>query len=457
MSITSKYKFYAASSFQEGVFFKHLYFRAHVFPFNIHFSKIVSSLDLNAFKKAAEAIIERHEIFRTKLVLIDGAVRQKVFPHKNKIPRIIIKKAATAEKAEEIRNRERNRIFSPTKMPWLSIVIVRLPNSFYEINVSIPHFISDADSISILKQELSLCYNSFRSGQEAGHSPTFQFGEYQDICEHELSNAKGLKHKIYWQVTLRNIPHQNLSTVFSFNNTKRINSYKEFIKNEIKELLDHVPDVKIEKIYGKVSFLVPKKGAAIWFSLNNEKLNRFRDLVQKNNVSIATLLISSLLLLLKKLTNSESVTIGINSTLRDNEKLKNAIGFLINTMLVNFKTDHSSGFEELLKTTHLSYLRSLRHKIYSIDEALYNSDISLEKAGSLFLNIIESPDEVADKQINGVITHDNFNYSPYFDIDIHIRIRQNSIGFQCQYKTDVFESKTMEHIFSEYIGILNSL
>lgn len=449
--------YYEVSQSQKATFIGHLYAKK-IMPFNITFPVNVGTINFEALQKAFDSLIQRHDILRTTLLLVDGKVKQVVWSHKSsqvKIDVINLMNTNDKEKKIEKIGRDLNHaIFKLDQHPWLTLTLIKLEKNKNILYFNIPHMIADMQSIEVIKNELSKLYKSHLNGESIKTPNIFHYKDYIAEVNEILSSDKREKHRLYWMNLLKETPKIKLTSFFSYSKSNRSKSYKETILQEINECCGTISPKMESDFLGTVSFLKFEQGHSFNFIIDSERLLSLKKIVKETRTNLSVVLIATFYLLIYKLTGEKNIIIGINSNLRDREKLNDVIGFFINTVLIRYQIDEPVDINNLISGVYMSFIKSLRHKIYPFERALFDSDIPLHCVGNLFLNITSNETSLSIKNNQDTNHSDNIVY-PYFDIDCHISLFNNIVEIQCNYKIDLFTKQTIEFIFNQYLEMID--
>ncbi|NVO12367.1 MAG: hypothetical protein HXX16_20605 [Bacteroidales bacterium] len=452
--------YYDASQSQKSTFLRCLCSKEKSNNFNVSFSISIEAVDYNALRKSFDILIQRHEIFRTTLLMIDGVIKQKIWsPHEYSEFKInIIDLKTSSNKKEALLKLEKDSnqtAFKAEQHPWLDVKLVQLEKNEHKLLISIPHMISDYESLPIIINELQLIYKSLLAGEIIRPSNTFQYKDYIAEINNILESKVGEKHYMYWQNILKEIPSSNLTSIYSIAKNNKYKSYKATILQEIDEYFGELPPQIVSAFMGTLSYIIPSQGTTYYLSIDSRRLNILKGVAKESNVLLSVLITSTFHLLIYKLTGEKDTIIGINQNLRDRGDLYKIIGFFINTILFRDKKDDSLTLCEYFRNANRNYVEALQHKIYPFEKALYDSDISLNSLGTFFLNIVN--DENVEGNEDGLESnHREEIVFPYFNIDCHIVINSNMVGIRCCYKTEIFAKNTIEHIFSNYFELIDN-
>ncbi|NVO08830.1 MAG: hypothetical protein HXX16_02605 [Bacteroidales bacterium] len=452
--------YYEASQTQKAAFIGHLYAKTkkQIIPFNVPDSIKIRNLNLEAIKKAFDILIQRHEIFRTTLLMVDGEVKQKVWDHDSSLFDVSIvnlKKSKDKEgKLNKLKCDFNQVLFKCDQRPWLRIKIIQLNENISILLLVAPHMITDVRSMQFIKKELSFIYKAQLEGESIDDSKVLQYKDYIAEINEILRSDKGEKHRLYWLNILRELPNNNLTTLFSNNNFNKNKSYKETLRIEMNECCRKVSTKMEYDFFGTVSFLKFEQGAGYSFIIDSQRLAILKRLVHESNANMSHIIIATFHLLLYKLTGERDNIIGICSNMRDRKELDNLIGCLTNTVLFRHKIEESVDLIDFIKTVYVSFIKTLRHQIYPFEKALYDSDVPLHRISNLFLNITSSENVISNNDNQHPIHTDNIG-NPYFDINCGISIFDNIIEVSCGYKTSLFTKDTIDFIFSKYLELID--
>jgi hypothetical protein len=455
----SEDKYFEVSQSQKSTFLIYSYSKENVRPFNISFSINTGAINYDAIKNAFSLLMKHYEIFRTTLLIINGEVKQKVWPYDPSHLKIeIIDLGNSIEKNHIIKNlaiKSEQTNFKPDKCPWLNVKLVRLEKNKHILLISIPHMISDGCSVKFIKNELSQLYKSCVKGETSDPPCVLQYKDYISEINEILKSERGEKHRKYWMNILKKLPSITLTSVYSTTKPNISHSYRVTMEQEIEECCIKLSPRSASTFMGVVSFIKFSQGCTYVFYIDPRRLINLKELAEEAHVSLSVTLIGTFHLLIFLLIGEKDIVIGINQNLRDTKRLDEVIGFLINTVLLRYELEDSLTLCDYIKTINLCFIKTLRHKIYPFEKALYDSDVPLHRVGTLFLNIVNRGNEIINKCSLEPHQKDDIVY-PYFDIDIHADIYSNIIRLECNYKTEIFTISTIKFIYSKYLDLIDS-
>lgn len=450
--------FYEVSRFLEGEYYIYL-FASKPVTFNFSITSYIGEIDFDVLEKSFDTLIQKYDVFRTTLLLVGDEVKQRIWEHNPSLLKIEYLDLRNSKN----KDRELNKLVKASNQvlfnfqiyPWIDVKLAQLSEIENVLLISMPHFIVDFDSMKFIRKELSQFYKSHLKNEIIKNSEVIHFKDYIAEINQVLASPKGDKHRAYWKRLLTELPTQNLTTTFSNMALNQNNSYKETILQEVKEYLIKLPSQMESNLLGVVSMLREIEGAAYTLYIDQKKFKIIKMLAEKLNIPLSVLIVSTFHLLVYKLSGENDVIIGIHLSLRDKEKFKDVIGYLINTIFVRYKIDDSLRLNEFFKFYYINFIRTSKHKIYPMEKALYDSDVPLHRAGKLFINITNN--ETTLNLSSTAARHSDSPTYSFFDIDCHISLFNNIAEICIHYKAGLFTKVAIEFIFSKYLEMIDEL
>ncbi|HJR08158.1 MAG TPA: amino acid adenylation domain-containing protein [Pyrinomonadaceae bacterium] len=174
---------YLLSPLQEGLLFHSLYSpETDAYLQQLRFS-IRGRLDVAAFERAWQRVIERHPILRTGFVWERQEKPLQVVRRSVKLPWTELDWRALAPQEQQERfaallDEDRRRGFDFAKAPLLRMTVVRMADNVYELFCTLHHLLTDGWSTSILIKEIFAFYNAAAEGREPQLNSPRPYREY---------------------------------------------------------------------------------------------------------------------------------------------------------------------------------------------------------------------------------------------------------------------------------------
>ena len=309
--------------------------------------RISGELAVPALEKALQALIARHEVLRTRLVLVNNEPRQQVIALGDfELPYVYTDISAHAEPdlaAAGLASLDAAQSFDLLRGPLLRVRLLKLTAQQYVFLFNLHHIIADGMSIPILMQDLQQLYR-VQVNVPAGSLPVLDI-QYKDyaLWHHTLLQSADMQqHRSYWMSVFSNMPER-----------------MDFP-------LDHARPAA--QSY---------KGHTIYFRWAPETCDALTTLGQQHNATLYMVLLSIFKLLLFRYTGQYDITVGTTVGGREHPELKHQAGMYINTLALLSRLHPEDTFTTLLQQVRTHVLEALEHQLYPFDQLI--TDLQLER------------------------------------------------------------------------------
>ena len=174
-------------------------------------------LDVEALQKALNTIVNRHEILRTTITVVDGSPIQIVQQNRSvSLSTIDLSKSPKLQRQDELHSCLRNEIQRPFDLSrdlMLRATLVRLDSAQHILLLMTHHIASDGWSSGILWQELAALYGAFSRG-ESNPLPDLpiQYADYA-VWQRQWLQGEVLERQLsYWKKQLFGVSALELPT-----------------------------------------------------------------------------------------------------------------------------------------------------------------------------------------------------------------------------------------------------
>lgn len=176
--------------------------------------RIHGSLQAGTLERCLQAVIERHESLRTRIVLVDGAPTQQIDApgafHLEQIDLAGLGDSVLETEARRIAEEFLRQTFDLSVGPAFAARLIKLSDRDFIFIAAMDHVISDAASVEILNNEIWTLY------EQAGRGEPFslpdlqvQFADY--AVWQQLTYASWMQeHEMYWRERLTAAPRLKL-------------------------------------------------------------------------------------------------------------------------------------------------------------------------------------------------------------------------------------------------------
>jgi tyrocidine synthetase-3 len=396
--------------------------------------RLEGELNREALVKALYTIIDRHEILRTRFVVVEGEPWQKVYSTEASGFKLQEEDITTEDNQQQCIQRmleeEKQRPFDLEKGPLLRSRLLQLSADQYMLLFNMHHIISDGWSVEVLVKELTGLYNSYAKGEAVQLSPLpIQYRDYSAWQSRQLASAEMQEHGKYWKEQFKQgAPVLGLPTDYTR---------------------------PAAKTY---------KGATVKSVLNKELSDGIKSLSRKKGTSIFISLLSAIKILLYRYTGQQDIVIGFPVSGRDHGELEGQIGFYVNTLALKTSFEGDESFERLLSKVNETTLNAYSHQQYPFDVLVEQLDLARDLSRSPIFDVLVvlQNTEVQGKGIGEMeglqIKEQEVEWGvSKFDLTISFTEQEKGVQMQVEYNADLFVKERIERLVDHYQGLWRSI
>ena len=182
-------------------------------------ARLRGELDVSAFDRALQKLVERHSSLRTTFHMVSGEPVQIVHARKmlrgeNEVLTLIDASAWDQETLDSFLQREAYRPFDLENGPLLRVLLLKRGDQEHLLLLSLNHLITDFWSMSLLVQDIYLLYTAELEGRQV-ELPVIELhtADYARWQEEMLAGPEGEAHRQYWHEQLAGeLPRLDLPT-----------------------------------------------------------------------------------------------------------------------------------------------------------------------------------------------------------------------------------------------------
>jgi amino acid adenylation domain-containing protein len=396
---------------------------------------ITGSLNVTAFEKAIQSLVDRHQILGTVFVNVDGIPRQKIIKNLEYRLEVVdlrkLEKKAKENRVMEIFKVDGNRAFDLEQGPLFLFKLLRLEEEKYFLIANVHHLINDGWSAGVISEEVSAFYNTYLNSKENPLAPLkLQYKDYT-IWHNALVDGHHLdSYGKYWIKKFSDAP------------------------NGIELPLDH-PRPPVQTF----------NGGRIFFEINREQTARLNRLCVELEATLFMKLLALLAVFLHKYSGSEDIIIGSPIAGRNNTDLNHIIGFLVNSLVYRNTLKPAESFKDFLGGVKQETLACYENQDYPFDILVEQLGLDRDLSRSPLFNVMlafNSMDiQAIELDLEGVtvtnhLSADVFNPGVF---DLAINMDETADMIQCQliYNSDLFDRGSMERLAANFVTLVDSV
>ena len=373
-------------------------------------------LDKEKVEESINKIIERHSTLRTKFVLENNNVVQKIEPEvKLSVP---VYHNSEDEVKEIINNFSKP--FELEKAPLLRVELHYINNEKTLLLVDSHHIVMDGTSLNNLIIEFERLYN----GENLKKIP-IQYKDYA-VWEEKFNKGEELK-KIenYWVNKFKNSEFEQLNLPYDY----KITGTRSYNGNRVTNVIDEKKFRKIERYAKKIG------------------------------VSPYMFFISAFYILLYKYTGQNEIILGSPIANRDRNEMKRMIGMFVNNIVTKANINPEETFQNFLNEMREQILDDLSNQPYPFDMLVKKLGIKADNSRNPLFDVMFT---YQNKEENTLKLDENEtkivelnNKIAKFNLSMEIKPKSHAINIE--YSTDLFKEQTIYRLFEHYFNVIDCI
>jgi len=374
------------------------------------------TLDVVKLSSVLNQIMDRHEVLRTKFILINEEPRQKVMQKLTLNLEPIDCDIAYAKHEIE---KDSYKLFNLNEAPLLRVKLYRISENKHIFYFNTHHIISDGWSLGVISDEISKLYHN-----QVLTPLTIQYKDYS-IWQNDILNSDEMTQtKAYWQNKFKNSV-EPLAFPLDFPRSKKQTFRGNTLKVDLSEFLEEI-----------------------------EKFN------QKETTTLFMFLTSVIKLILSRYANQNDITVGFPISGRDMLALENQIGFYANTLVLRDVIDFDRDFYTLLRQIKETFLEAYKHQNYPFEKLVNELNIPRDISRSpLFDYVITLNAEQHHLELGELeVSHFDFDFNmAQFDMSFNFSSFDNLLILNLNYNKDLFKSTTIQRVLENIKRLMKNV
>ena len=393
------------------------------------------ALQAPLIQRTLQAIVERHEAFRTIFVVENGQPVQRITaPAPVELPLVDLRELPAAERmprARHLASVEQLQPFDLQRGPLARFKLLRLDETEYVLLLSMHHIICDNWSMGVFLRELTTFYSALYDNPTVEPSallpePPIQYADYAVWQREQLQGAALDAEVAYWQQQLAGAP--GLLTL----PTDRPR-----------------PPVQTTA------------GATHSFSLSADLTAALKALSRREGATLFMTLLAGWQTLLSRYSGQERIVVGTPVAGRTRTDLEGLIGLFFNTLALHTDLSGDPSFRELLARVRAVCLGAYAHQDLPFEKLVEALRIERNLSHTLLFQAVfdlhNTPTETM--QLPGV----TISWWPEevdtakFDVSLAMDEGGEQLHGTIEYNTDLFDAATIERLAEHFRTLLGSI
>jgi amino acid adenylation domain-containing protein len=394
-------------------------------PFSI---RLRGALDRAALWRALDRIVERHEVLRTRFVVVDGEPEQQIVPVSESRFTLVEHDLRTdhdaATSLRRLVTEEAGGRFDLAQGPVIRGRLIRLADDEHVLLITMHHIASDGWSMGVLRTELRALYGAYSRG-DADPLPALpvQYADYAVWQRTWMADEVWQRQVAYWTTTLRGAPA--LLPVPS----------------------DHVRPA--QQAYA---------GEWVPLTLDATLTAELRALSKRHGTTLYMTLLAAWAALLARLSGESDVVIGTPVANRSRAEVEGLIGFFVNTLAIRIDMSGAPTVGALLARVKAQTLAAQQHQDLPFEQVVEILNPVRSMAHSPVFQVMLAWQTAGDERLSflpgleaqplGVAST-----QAKFDLTLSLHDLRDRIIGGLGYATSLFERATIER-YLEYLRTL---
>jgi amino acid adenylation domain-containing protein len=390
-------------------------------------------LDRGALRATLDAIVTRHEAFRTSFVVLDTQPVQRIAPPGvgfHLIEHDLSGESGTAQqqRIDELSGREATERFDLSTGPLIRGQLLRLGPEKHLLLITQHHIISDGWSIGVLVREVAALYGAFSQGQPNPlPALPIQYADYA-VWQRQWLQTEVLHEQVgFWRAHLAGAP--GLLELPHDRQRPAVQSYA---------------------------------GGRVGLTLSGQLTAGLRRLSQRHGVTLFMSLLTGWAALLSRISGQSDLVIGTPVANRQRSELESLVGFFANTLALRVHLENDPSVTELLAQIRASTLEAYAHQDLPFAQLVE----ALQPARSLSYNpIFQAVLAFDNAPGERVLSLPGLKVSEFkpphssakFDLTLLLRDVGERIEGALEYATDLFERASIERMATHLHTLLEAM
>jgi amino acid adenylation domain-containing protein len=394
-------------------------------------TRLQGALDVEALRKALDALVSRHETLRTTFKLAHGDPVQVIEPIRPLDVRLVdLSARAEVERGAELEREiqaEARRPFDLQTGLMLRALLVRVAPDDHVLLLTFHHIASDAWSAAVFSRELGALYTAFTRGREAAlPALPIQYGDYAVWQRQTLQGPTLAALLDYWRAQLAGAPG-----VLELPTDRSRPPQQDFA------------------------------GASASIQLTASLREALRGVGRGRDATLFMVLLTAFYVLLHRYTGQTDIVVGTPVAGRTRVELDGLVGFFINTLVLRGDLAGDPTFAECLGRVRERAVGAYAHQDLPFETLVetLQPERALDRSPlcQVFFALQNAPR--AELELPGlrVSRLRVSTRTSKFDLSLYVAEMADGLGVTLEYSTALFEATTAERFLAGWRTLLEGV
>ncbi|MEV6868512.1 amino acid adenylation domain-containing protein, partial [Streptosporangium subroseum] len=389
--------------------------------------RLTGPLDVAALSAALDAIVERHEVLRTRLVTVDGVAHQVVDPPAGFGLEIVDLggEPDAPARVQALTAADAVTSFDLAAGPLFRGKLIRIGADEHVLSLVTHHVVSDDWSADVLNRELSVLYAAFSLGEPSPLAPpAVQYADFS-VWQRDWLQGETLDGQLaYWRERLAGAP--------------------------VLELPTDRPRPAVRS----------SAGAVLDFAVSPETAAGLRALSRETGATMFMTLVGGLSVVLSRYAGQDDVVVGTPIANRNRAETEDLIGFFVNTLALRTDLSGDPTLAEVIARVRGEALAAYAHQDLPFEQLVDAIQPERDRGRHpLFQVMITHGQGTVGTFDFAGLTSEGLDLPPLmakFDLTVAFSESGTALQGEISYSTELFDRTTMERLAAHLVAVLDA-
>ncbi|MDB6000043.1 MAG: Non-ribosomal peptide synthetase component [Rhizobacter sp.] len=399
--------------------------------YNLHAAvPLRTTLHAQAFERALNEMVRRHESLRTTFVVIDDEPMQRVLEALALAMPLTdlrgLDDGARRQAADEAGLSQAQQPFDLATGPLLRAQLLQLADQDFMLLLTMHHIVSDGWSMGVFWRELTALYNAFVLGRPSPLPELpIQYADFA-VWQHEFLRGPALQTQMaYWRRQLEHLPTLDLPT-------------------------DRPRPT-----------LASYRGAQQRIVLGQALCARLRSLGQQQGTTLFMTLLAAFAALLSRYSAQDDIVVGVPTAGRTRSELEGLIGFFVNTLVMRCDVSGDPPFQDFLQRVKQVALGAYSNQDLPFEKLVEDlqpeRDLSRNPLFQVTFQLLSTSASNTPSNTWSDTAAPHHRGGAAFDLSLNLWDSGGEVGGHFEYSTDLFDAATVARLAHHFEMLLQGI
>jgi amino acid adenylation domain-containing protein/thioester reductase-like protein len=389
-------------------------------------------LNVTALEQSLNRIIERHAIWRTSFVTLDGQPLQVIHPHLTlPLPLIDLRSLEPEQQEQEARRlatAQAKQPFNLAQAPLLRACLVRFSPTEHRLYLTLHHIIYDGISLyTVFLKELGQLYDAFCTQQPSPLPElTLQYADFAVWQRQWLDSEMLTPQKEYWKQQLANLP--------------------------VLQLPADRPQPVVRSF----------RGARTKVALSQQLSEQLKTFSRQQEVTLFMTLMAAFQVLLYRYSGQEDLAVATVTSGRNRVEVAELIGCFVNTLVLRTDLSGAPSFQEVVQRVRRVTLEAYANQELPFEQVVQQLQPERKPGRQLLFRVMLEYLNVDSNAVQSSLNleldfQDIHNGTAKFDLLFQLAETSEGIAGWLEYSTELFDAETIERLIGHFQTLLEGI